>query len=103
MAAHSFVGDMMTKVPAEVTEAIRKGQQIPDVKLSALSKLTRTLTVNRGIASRDEVKSFLSAGYTESHVLGIIAGIAVKTMSNYSNHNTIPEVDTAFAGRVWKK
>jgi AhpD family alkylhydroperoxidase len=103
MAAHSFVGDVMTNVPAEVTEAIREGQQIPDAKLSALSKLTRSLTVNRGMASRDEVNLFLAAGYSETHVLGIIAGIAVKTMSNYSNHNTIPEVDVPFAGRVWKK
>jgi hypothetical protein len=45
----------------------------------------------------------LAEGYTETHVLGIIAGIAVKTISNYSNHNTNPELDAAFAGRVWKK
>ncbi len=103
MAAHSFVGDMMTKVPAEVTNAIREGQQIPDVKLAALSKLTRLLTANRGNVSQEEIDAFLAAGYSETHVLGIIAGIAVKTMSNYSNHNTNPELDTAFAGRAWKK
>ncbi|MDD2791666.1 MAG: carboxymuconolactone decarboxylase family protein [Sediminibacterium sp.] len=103
MAAHSFVGDMMTKVPVEVTNAIRDGKEIPEVKMAALSKLTRLLTVNRGIVSQEDIEEFLSAGYTESHVLGIIAGIAIKTMSNYSNHNTTPEVDTAFAGRIWKK
>ncbi len=103
MAAHSFVGDMMTKVPTEVTNAIRDGKQIPDVKLAALSKLTRSLTANRGNVSQEEINEFLVVGYTEAHVLGIIAGIAVKTMSNYSNHNTHPEVDTAFAGRIWKK
>ena len=103
MAAHSFVGDMMTKVPAEVTNAIRDGKQIPDVKLASLSKLTRSLTINRGNVSQEEINEFLTAGYTEAHVLGIIAGIAVKTMSNYSNHNTNPEVDAAFAGRIWKK
>lgn len=69
----------------------------------ALSKLTRSLTANRGNVSQAEVDAFLAKGYNESHVLGIIAGIAVKTMSNYSNHNTHPEVDEAFAGRVWKK
>ncbi len=103
MAAHSFVGDMMTKVPTEVTNAIRDGKQIPDVKLAALSKLTRSLTLYRGNVSQDEINEFLATGYSEAHVLGIIAGIAVKTMSNYSNHNTLPEVDAAFAGRVWKK
>lgn len=103
MAAHSFVGDMMTKVPTEVTNAIRNGEQIPDVKLAALSKLTRSLTIKRGNVSQDEINEFVNAGYSETHVLGIIVGIAIKTMSNYSNHVTNPVVDEVFAGRVWKK
>ncbi|GAC1310250.1 MAG: carboxymuconolactone decarboxylase family protein [Mucilaginibacter sp.] len=103
MAAHSFIADKMSKVPADVTHAIREGKQIPDPKLAALSKLTRSLTVNRGDVSQDEINEFLNAGYFETHVLGIIAGIAVKTMSNYSNHNTNPELDGAFAASVWSK
>lgn len=103
MAAHSFVGDMMTKVPKEVTDAIRDGKQIQDSKLAALSKLARSLTVNRGHASQDELDAFFKEGYEATHVLGIIAGIGVKILSNYSNHLTHPEVDNAFAGRTWKK
>lgn len=103
MAAHSFIGDKMSKVPTEVTDAIRDGKQIPDVKLAALSKLTRSLTATRGNVSQEEVNEFLAVGYSEIHVLGIIAGIAVKTMSNYSNHITNPVLDAAFAGRAWKK
>lgn len=103
MAAHSFVGDVMTKVPAEVTDAIRDGIKIQDEKLDKLSKLSRSLTSNRGNVSQDEITDFLSVGYSESHILGIIAGIAVKTMSNYSNHLTKPQVDEEFKGRVWKK
>jgi AhpD family alkylhydroperoxidase len=103
MAAHSFVGDMMTKVPPEITNAIRDGKQIPDTKLAALSKLTRAITVNRGMITQDEVDAFLAVGYLPTHVLGIIAGVAVKTLSNYSNHVTHPALDEAFAGRVWKK
>ena len=103
MAAHSFVGDMMTKVPAEITNAIRDGKQIPDVKLAALSKLSRSITATRGNVSQEEVDAFLAVGYSEAHVLGIIAGVAVKTMSNYSNHVTKPELDSSFAGRAWTK
>ena len=91
MAAHSFVGDNMTKVPTEVTDAIRSGNPIPDTKLDALSKLTRSLTTTRGNVSQ------------ESHVLGIISGIAVKTMSNYSNHVANPKLDDEFSGRIWQK
>jgi uncharacterized peroxidase-related enzyme len=103
MAAHSFVGDKMTNVPTEVTDAIRNGKEIPDTKLAALSKLAKSLTRTRGNISQIEVDEFLEAGYSESHVLGIIAGIAVKTMSNYSNHITNPKIDEAFKGRIWEK
>ncbi|MEM6831451.1 MAG: carboxymuconolactone decarboxylase family protein, partial [Bacteroidota bacterium] len=103
VSAHSFVADMMSKVPTEVTDAIRNGALIPDEKLSTLSKTTKLLTENRGHLSDAELAAFLGVGYTESHVLGIITGIAAKTMSNYSNHNTHPEVDEAFRGRLWKK
>jgi len=101
MAAHSFVADKMTKVPAEVTDAIRNNRPIADPKLAALSKLTRQLTRQKGMVSPELISEFLSAGYSENHVLGIIAGIAVKTMSNYSNHNAAPEVDEMFASRTW--
>lgn len=102
-AAHSFIADKMSKVPVDVTNAIREGKQITNTKLAALSELTRSLTVNRGNVEQEEINAFLSVGYTEAHVLGIIAGIAVKTISNYSNHNTNPVLDDAFAGRAWKK
>lgn len=103
MAAHSFVGDKMTHVPTEVTNAIRNGSVIPNEKLAALSKLTRLLTATRGNVPQEAISEFLEAGYSEIHVLGIIAGIAVKTMSNYSNHITSPQLDEAFAERIWKK
>ena len=103
MAAHSFVGDKMSNVPTEVTDAIRENKIVPDLKLAALSKLTRSLTENRGMVSQEEIDEFLAVGYTENHVLGIIVGIGVKTLSNYSNHITHPVVDDAFAGRTWKK
>ncbi len=102
MSAHSFVADATSEVPTEITNAIRNGQPIGDKKLAILSKVTKSLTKNRGHLSSSELVEFLKAGFTESHVLAIITAIAVKTMSNYSNHNTHPEVDEVFAVRVWK-
>lgn len=103
MAAHSFVGDKMSKVPKEVTDAIRNGEPIPDTKLAALSKLARTITTTRGNISQNDIDEFLEAGYSEPQVLGIIAGVAVKTMSNYANHITNPKLDDVFVGRTWTK
>ena len=39
----------------------------------------------------------LDAGYTESHVLNIILAVAVKVLSNYTNHAFATEVDERFA------
>lgn len=103
MAAHSFVADKMSKVPTDVTNAIRNNTAIENAKYSALSLFSRVMTVNRGNPSVEDVEAFLSAGYTENHILGVIAGIGVKTMSNYFNHVFDTPVDAAFSGRSWTK
>jgi uncharacterized peroxidase-related enzyme len=103
MAAHSFVADNWSKVPVEVTNAIRSNSEIPNEKLKALSLFSRQMTVKRGLPSEDDINNFLSAGYTEENILGVISGIGVKTMSNYFNHVYKTPVDDAFSSRVWKK
>ena len=103
MAAHSFIGDNMTNVPKEVTNAIRNGKTIPDDKLNALSVFTKAMTEKRGWASQEDVDAFFNAGYNEADVLGVVTGISVKTLSNYSNHLAQPELDETFAGRKWSK
>lgn len=101
VAAHSVLADKMSKVPPAVTDAIRDGKAIPDVRLAALSLFTEVMRSTRGLPSRAQVQAFLDAGYEERQVLEIILAIAVKTISNYSNHLFHPPVDGMFAGRVW--
>ncbi len=101
VAAHSLLADKMSNVPPPVTEAIRDGCKIPDSKLSALSTFTRILVETRGLPARTDVDAFLGAGYGERQILEIILAIAVKTISNYSNHLFHTPVDDAFASRLW--
>lgn len=101
VAAHSFVGDMMSKVPAEVTDAIRDGRPVPDAKLEALRTFAHQMTESRGNPTPGQAKAFLAAGYTEEHILGIVLAISVKVISNYSNHIFHTELDPGFAGRAW--
>ncbi|MDI1309271.1 MAG: carboxymuconolactone decarboxylase family protein [Methylotenera sp.] len=102
VAAHSFVGDAMTKVPAEVTNAIRDGSTIPDTKLQALSEFTKTLLNSRGHPCQGSVAAFLSAGYSEVHILNIVQAISVKVLSNYANHLFDTPLDEIFKGRAWQ-
>jgi uncharacterized peroxidase-related enzyme len=103
VAAHSVLADNFSGVPAEVTDAIRDGTPVPDPKLRALSEFTRTLLAKRGRPDRAEVDAFRAAGYTERHILEIILAVAVKTLSNWSNHVFETPVDEMFAGRRWSE
>jgi uncharacterized peroxidase-related enzyme len=103
VAAHSLIADQMSKVPPAVTEAVRDGRAVPDPKLAALSAFTDVLLTKRGLPSKADVAAFLAAGYGERQILELILAIAVKTLSNYSNHLFHTALDPAFVGREWKK
>jgi uncharacterized peroxidase-related enzyme len=96
-AAHSMIADKVSKVPAPVLAAIRGGQSIPDEKLGTLFQFATEMTESRGRPSHESANAFLAAGYTEKHIMNIVLAIAVKTLSNYSNHLFNTEVDERFA------
>ena len=102
-AAHSFLADNVSKVPVDITDAIREGNQISDTKLAALSLFTRVMFDKRGNPSIQDTAAFLEAGYQEKHIMEIILALAVKTLSNYSNHIFQTIVDDQFKSREWQK
>lgn len=102
MAAHSVVAEM-SKVPAETIEALRAGREPADAKQAALFRFARALAEHRGWVPEDEQKAFLDAGYTTRHVLDVITILALKTLSNYTNHLARPPLDAAFEGKRWSK
>jgi uncharacterized peroxidase-related enzyme len=101
VAAHSVIADTSSKVPRDVTDAIRSGKAISDTRLRAVSELTRAIVATRGRPRGEDVAPFLSAGYTEQQVLEIVLAVAVKTISNYVNHLFETPVDEAFRARTW--
>ena len=103
MAAHSFLADVQSKVPPEVTDALRNGADIPDTRLRALSRYTRIMVQKRGRPDQSDVELFRAAGYTDLQVLQIVLAIGVKTLSNYTNHVCGTELDGPFAKRSWKR
>lgn len=101
VAAHSFIGDAMSKVPVDVTDAIRDGRPVDDAKLQALREFAQTMVASRGNPDRADAEAFLGAGYSEQQILAVILAIGVKVFSNYTNHLFGTPVDSAFAGRSW--
>lgn len=103
VAAHSTIAEGRSGVAPEVVEAIREGTEIGDPKLAALADMTRALMDSGGRVDPAQVERFLAAGYTEAHLLGIIVGIAMKTISNYTNNLFETPVDGAFAPKAWTR
>jgi len=102
VAAHSCVADSASKVPVDITDAIRNEKQIPDTRLKALSDFVRSMVETRGRPARRDVAAFLQASYTEENILEVILAIAIKTMSNYANHLLDTPLDEVFQARAWE-
>jgi uncharacterized peroxidase-related enzyme len=102
VAAHSMLAEKVSGVSRDVVAAIRDGTAIPDLKLAALSHFTRTLLAKRGWVDRTDVDRFVAAGFGERQVLEIVLAMAVKTLSNSSNHLFDTQVDDVFAKWGWR-
>lgn len=99
IAAHSTIADM-AKVDTDVTDALRNGTPIPDTRLQALADFTAVIVQSRGLPTAAEVDSFLAAGFAETDILQIVLAVAVKTISNYTNHLFHTDIDAVFARRT---
>lgn len=97
VAAHSMIAAKVSKVPEGSIVALREGTVLPEARLQALAAFTRTMVRTQGRPSAADVEAFLAAGFTPRHVFAVILAIAVKVMSNFSNHLTDTPLDAAFA------
>ncbi len=103
MAAHSTVAEKMAKVPADIVEALRDGREPDDAKAKALVRFTQALLEHRGWVPEDEQSAFLDAGFDQRAVLDVITILALKTLSNYTNHLANTPLDEAFQEKAWSK
>ncbi len=102
MAAHSTIARMQG-VTEDVVGAIRQGTEIPEARLEALREFTREVVGRRGWVNQETVQGFLDAGYTRAHVLDVVLGVGLKTLSNYANHMAGTPLDAAFEPNAWSK
>jgi uncharacterized peroxidase-related enzyme len=100
MAAHSAAATM-AGMEDETLRALRKGRDLTDPHLEALRRFTTVVQESRGEPSRDEIKAFLAQGFTRAQVLEVLVGVAMKTLSNYTNHLANTPLDEAFADFRW--
>lgn len=98
VAAHGTIARNMVKVPAAEVEQVKSGQHLDDKKADALVTFAKELVKSRGFVGDNVIATFLSQGFEQRHVLEVIVAIAMKTISNYSNHIAHTPIDEAFRG-----
>ena len=101
VAAHTTVAKM-AKVPEDTITALRDGDDPADPKEAALVTFARSAVQHQGWVPEGDQKAFLDAGYTTRHVLDVLSILALKTLSNYTNHLAATPLDEAFASHKWK-
>ena len=100
MAGHSVLAKM-ARVPDQAIEALREGQRIEDDRLEALRVFTSKVVTNRGWVSDADVNALLAAGYAKQNILEVILGVAVKVISNYTNHVAHTPADPFMKNTLW--
>lgn len=90
-------------VDAAVIDAIRRDKPIGDERLEAVRRFTRAVVDRRGRVGQDETEAFLAAGFSRRQVLDVLTGVAMKTLSNYTNHIAHTPLDDAFAAQAWQE
>lgn len=82
---HTALG-RMAEIDPETLEATISFEPLPDKKLNALRDFTRKVVEEKGWVNEHDVQAFLAAGYTKAQVFEVVMGVAMKTLTNYSNH-----------------
>lgn len=100
VAAHSTLAKG-AKMPDEVLTALRERKEIPDARLQALSAFTQAVMSSSGWVPDNALQAFVDAGFERRHVLDVLTILAMKTLSNYTNHIAETPLDDAFADHAW--
>ncbi len=83
--AHTALG-RMAKMDGDTLNATIAFEPLPDRKLNALRDFTHKVVEEKGWVKDNDVQAFLAAGYTKAQVFEVVMGVAMKTLTNYSNH-----------------
>ena len=88
-------------MPDDVITALREGKSLPDPKLQALHLYTKDLLDKRGHIGDQALQEFLDAGYSQRQALEVLAGLAAKLISNFTNALAHTQLDDAMRAYDW--
>lgn len=94
-AAHTAIAKG-ARADETILQAISQGEVIADAKIDVLVNTVKKVAETRGWIPEADLQRFFDAGYTQKHYLELILVVTIKTLSNYINHQTQPEINKQF-------
>jgi uncharacterized peroxidase-related enzyme len=86
VAGHTKLARKKLAMPEEVIQALRSTNALSDPKLNALAQFTLAVIEHKGQVHDDELREFLSAGYSQANALEVVLGVSLATLCNYANN-----------------
>lgn len=99
---HTLLSKQAKMSPQNI-EALRTGAKLLNERYEALRLFTQSLIRTRGKIVQAELDALLAAGYSSQQALEVVLGIAIKTMSNYTNSITGTPLDKVVQSYQWQK
>lgn len=92
LTVHSFTAQHMAQLPADEIILARKGHAT-DAKRDGAVQFARKVIQTRGQVNDTDLKAVRDAGYTDAHIMEIIALVAMYSLTNFFNNVFDPEED----------
>jgi len=87
--------------PADLVEALRASQPLPEPRLEAIRTFTLAVLASAGAVEDEALQAFLAYGYTRQNALEVVLGIGTYTMSTLANRLTGAPPDPALEPHAW--
>jgi uncharacterized peroxidase-related enzyme len=84
-------------------DALRTGRKLSTERYEELRRFTQALIHSKGKVVQADIDAFYEKGFTPQQVLEVVLGIAIKTMSNYTNSIAGTPLDSVVQKYRWKK
>lgn len=100
VAGHSTFAEKIG-MPLETITAIREGRPLSDKRYQGLADFTRALVRNRGHVTAGDMAAFQAAGFGTEQIFEVIAGAALKTITNFVGSVFDLPLDAQFQANAW--
>lgn len=96
VAGHTMAARMFFGSSEDQIAALRTKGELPESKLNALRDFAVSVYESHGRVTSSQLDAFYAAGYTRAQALDVVANVAAKVISNYTNQIAMTPMDEPF-------